>query len=200
MRCPSLVGAVLLLACGGAPAEVPVEATKVEATKVEAKVEAKAETKAEAKAEATKAEATKVEAKAEAADVGPPKTLEAARDRLQRLATAGDTAGLLALADPAKGLEHVYTGEGKRQRAKIALDKPDKFVATLSGGKFRPTHYIGAFFSEMAADARSGELKISARPGVIEGVSAGSYGVDFVFEKVGEAFALVRIETWDEEP
>lgn len=119
-----------------------------------------------------------------------PKTLAEARDRLLAIGSSGDLSKIAALADIQRGLE--FTHKDKRVwRMRLRPDDPAGMAQLFA--KQEPAEEIHKVSTLTRADAKSltvdeTALTITYRP------EAG-IKVDFVFERLGDALALVRITT-----
>jgi len=123
-----------------------------------------------------------------------PKTIAEARDRLLAIGTSGDLSKIAALADVERGLE--FTHNDKRvRRMRLRPDDPAG-MAQLFASK-EPSEEIHKVSTLASADTATrtksfstdeNALTITYRP-------AAGIKVDFVFERLGDALALVRITT-----
>lgn len=124
-----------------------------------------------------------------------PKTITEARDRLLAIGSSGDLSKIAALADVERGLEFTQNEDKRVRRMRLRPDDPAG-MAQLFASK-EPSEEIHKVSTLASADTATrtksfstdeNALTITYRP-------AAGIKVDFVFERLGDALALVRITT-----
>jgi hypothetical protein len=150
-------------------------------------------TKADAKVEP----APPAEPAAPAIPTTRPKTLAEARDHLAAIAQAGDAAALAKLA--AADATRIATSH--QHESYLQLGDDARLVASFSGEKFHPHHYIGALVEDGKGNAKiADQLKLDEKANAVRYEPDGQFTVTFVFEKKGDELVLASIDTYDEEP
>lgn len=122
-----------------------------------------------------------------------------ARDALLEISASHDLGRLAALVGADGRIEHAHQHERQRvRRTKGRTPDAKAFVAMFGEREpWTPAQYVAALTTDRVEPSQLTAVEDKA---TVEYRPSGQFWIDFIFEKVGGEFVLVRIATFDEEP